>query len=88
MRAGVTTSGIPNNINILRSMKQATGRRVALAAPYKKQLREAEEKLAQLLESTAPDQALLDELNKEIEHLRRRIDIVPFIDTIDLRYKP
>jgi uncharacterized sporulation protein YeaH/YhbH (DUF444 family) len=35
VRAGVCTSGIPNNINVLRSMKQATGRRVALASPYK-----------------------------------------------------
>jgi len=55
VRAGVSTSGIPNNINILRSMKQATGRRVALASPYKRQLREAEKELQYLLLEPNPD---------------------------------
>lgn len=48
IRAGVTSSGIPTNINVVRSMRQATGRRMALASPYKRQLREAEEELKQL----------------------------------------
>jgi len=59
IRAGVTTSGIPNNINILRSMKQATGRRVALASSYKKQLKEAEEELERLQTQPILDQILL-----------------------------
>ena len=42
VRGGITTSGIPTNINILRSMRQATGRRMALASPYKWQLRAVE----------------------------------------------
>ena len=37
IRAGVTTSGMPSNINILRSLRQATGRRTALASPYKRE---------------------------------------------------
>lgn len=86
IRAGVSTSGIPNNINVLRSMKQATGRRVALAAPYKKQLKEKEEALAKLLEQSRPDSDTQLKLQQEIEFLKKRIQIVPFIDTIDLRY--
>jgi uncharacterized sporulation protein YeaH/YhbH (DUF444 family) len=86
VRAGVSTSGIPNNINILRSMKQATGRRVALASPYKKQLKEVQKELGRLLEQPDPDTSLIAELQKELDFLKKKIQTVPFIDTIDLRY--
>lgn len=86
VRAGVTTSGIPNNINVLRSMKQATGRRVALASPYKKQLKKAEEELEHLLNHSNPDKVTLLRLQRDIEFLKKKINRVPFIDTIDLRY--
>lgn len=86
VRAGISTSGIPNNINILRSMKQATGRRVALASPYKKQLREVEKELARLLAEPDPDPSLISELQHEHERLSNKVRHVPFIDTIDLRY--
>jgi len=86
IRAGVTTSGIPNNINVLRSMKQATGRRVALASNYKKQLKEAEKELERLQELARPNKMALLKLQSEIEFLKKKISAVPFIDTIDLRY--
>lgn len=86
VRAGVSTSGIPNNINVLRSMKQATGRRVALASPYKKQLKEAEDELARLRALDNPDASQIDALEQDIVFLKKKIQTVPFIDTIDLRY--
>lgn len=86
IRAGVTTSGIPNNINVLRSMKQATGRRIALASPYKRQLKDAELELEQLKGYSDPDKIKVLELEHDIELLKKKIKTVPFIDTIDLRY--
>lgn len=86
VRAGVSTSGIPNNINILRSMKQATGRRMALAAPYKRQLKAAEAELAAVLADTHADQCIRLKLEQDIGFLKKKIQNVPFIDTIDLRY--
>ncbi|TAL63514.1 MAG: YeaH/YhbH family protein [Legionella sp.] len=86
VRAGVTTSGIPNNINVLRSMKQATGRRVALASPYKRQLKEAEAELEHLENSAKPNKMAILKLQSEIEFLKKKISAVPFIDTLDLRY--
>ncbi len=86
VRAGVSTSGIPNNINVLRSMKQATGRRVALASPYKRQLKQAEDELEQLEKHANPDKVTLLRLQRDIEFLKKKIKTVPFIDTIDLRY--
>ncbi|RUR13958.1 YeaH/YhbH family protein [Legionella sp. km772] len=86
VRAGVSTSGIPNNINVLRSMRQATGRRVALASPYKRQLKEIEAELIRLLGESDPDKSLIAKLQHDCEVLRKKIQCVPFIDTIDLRY--
>jgi uncharacterized sporulation protein YeaH/YhbH (DUF444 family) len=86
VRAGVSTTGIPNNINILRSMKQATGRRVALSSPSKKQLKRLEAELARLLAEPDPDASLIAQLQHDCEALKKRILRVPFIDTIDLRY--
>lgn len=86
VRAGVTTSGIPNNINVLRSMKQATGRRIALASPYKRKLKEAEEQLERLQNEPIPDAFTINDLTLHIDHLKKKIQTVPFIDTIDLRY--
>lgn len=86
VRAGVTSSGIPSNINVVRSMRQATGRRVALASPHKRELRLAEEELARLEASPNPDKLELLRLRGDIEFLKKKISTVPFIDTIDLRY--
>lgn len=86
VRAGVKTSGIPANINVVRSMRQATGRRLALAAPYKRQLRVAEENLERLQSEPTPDHTEVLRLQQEIERLKKKIQQVPFIDTIDLRY--
>lgn len=90
VRAGVSCTGIPTNINVLRSMRQATGRRVALASTYKQQLQEANEALESLLKHRKSAQPIPDEqienLKKQIESLEKRIKAIPFIDTIDLRY--
>lgn len=86
VRAGVTTSGIPSNINVPRSMRQATGRRVALASPYKRQLKRLEEELTQLQSQPNPEKNEVSRLQSEIERLKKKVLAVPFIDTIDLRY--
>ncbi|MCW5588607.1 MAG: YeaH/YhbH family protein [Legionellales bacterium] len=85
VRAGYTTSGIPSNINIVRSMRSAQARRIALGSPYKKQLKEAETELEQL-EKTNGDIALIEALKQKIASLKKKIIAVPYIDEIDLRY--
>ena len=86
VRAGYTTSGVPTNINILRSMRQATGRRMAMAAPYKRRLRLAEEALIVEEKKRKPNQEEIERLQQEIAFLKKKLGTVPFIDTIDLRY--
>ena len=89
VRAGYTASGIPANLNVVRSLRGATGRRMALQMPYRRQLKEAEEKLAEMLGALGDDAESNEEvlaLREEIRILEARIQGVPFIDTLDLRF--
>ncbi|NJM55573.1 MAG: YeaH/YhbH family protein, partial [Verrucomicrobiae bacterium] len=61
-------------------------RRMALAAPHLRRLREVEEELQQLLSAPPVDEDRAKILVEEINHLRARARAVPFIDTFDLRY--
>jgi len=82
--AGYTTSGIPPNINILRSTKGALSRRIALRNPLKKQVAALEEQLIQARENQQHE--VVQELEEEIRRLKKRIAAIPFIDDFDLRY--
>ncbi|MBW6390904.1 MULTISPECIES: YeaH/YhbH family protein [Halomonadaceae] len=88
VRAGVTRDGVPARINIVRSMREAYARRIAMRAPIRRALREAQEALE---EEERKDPVLrnpsrIAELKAEIERLEKRLEAVPFIDTYDLRY--
>lgn len=86
VRAGYTSDGVPSNINIVRSLKGALSRRIAMQSPYREQLREKEEELEQLLKRLSPQEPVVVALRGEIEELKRRMKLVPFIDEFDLRY--
>jgi len=86
IRAGVTTSGVPTNINVLKSLRQATGRRVCLASSYKKKLKRAESLLKELESSPKPKKSEITKLLDDIALLKKKINAIPFVDTLDLRY--
>ncbi len=88
VRAGVVNEGNPNKINVVRSMRQATSRRIALSSSSRRHLRELEDQLQnlQLQDPILRDKRREEEIEEEIERLRRRISKIPFVDTIDLRY--
>ena len=88
VRAGLSREGVPARINIVRSMREAQARRIAMRAPIRRALRDA---TAALAEEEAKDPALrhparIAELKAEIARLEKRLEAVPFIDTYDLRY--
>lgn len=85
-RAGFTSDGVPANINIIRSMRGALGRRLALGSPYAGQLRELQQQLDDALARDGEDSADVQALRDEIGLLRAKIDRIPFIDSFDLRY--
>jgi len=86
-RAGYTVSGTPSNIHVLRSLRGALGRRIAVGGKPRKQLAEAERELEELLLADVPlaDPRVV-ELKKLIHHLHTRLLAIPFIDPFDLRY--
>ena len=85
-RAGHTPSGVPANINIIRSLRGAISRRIAVGSPYRKALRNAREALAELEKQEEQDSPAALALREEIQRLLRKLDSLPFIDTFDLRY--
>jgi len=86
VRAGHSSDGIPSNINIVRSLRGALSRRIALQNPYKKQLKEAEQELSALLLITGEADPKVRELKEKIETLKKKVSAIPFIDPFDLRY--
>lgn len=86
VRAGYTTYGNPTNINVVRSMKGALARRIALAGPYNSEIKEIEQQLDEEQTSVNPDSKRITALEEEIISLKSKIRRIPYIDTFDLRY--
>jgi len=83
-RAGFSSSGSPSNISVIRSMRSATARRIAMSAGKRKELRALENELKELHQQPSFPAALAAELEEKIAKLRDRINRVPFLDDIDL----
>ena len=90
-RAGFVSDGTPNNLHVVRSMRGAIGRRLAIGSGSRRELRELEEKLAQLVIAAAAGDAdakkQIPPLEEEIAALRNRLDRIPYLDPIDLRFR-
>lgn len=88
VRAGVVSDGNPSRLNVVRSLRQATGRRIALTAAARRRLRLLEKERQTLLEqdSILRDDQRLSEVNEQIDRIKRKLKRIPFIDDIDLRY--
>ena len=86
VRAGISQQGNPSRINIVRSMRAAHARRIALSGGIRKRLRAALAEL-EVLRQTSPDDLIaIQALQEEISALRVRVERIPFLDTFDLRY--
>ena len=85
-RAGYNTSGTNSNIHVLRSLRGALGRRIAVGNGSRRRLTEAEAELAALLLTSSESDSHVVRLKAEIHSLRTRINAIPFIDPFDLRY--
>jgi uncharacterized sporulation protein YeaH/YhbH (DUF444 family) len=86
-RAGYKMSGTTSTIHILRSLRGALGRRIAVGGGSRRRLREAEEELKALLDGGESEASpIVVELKREIHHLRAKLLTIPFIDPFDLRY--
>jgi len=85
-RAGYTTTGVPSNINVVRSLRGAMARRIALRGPHLNQIRELNEEMEKLDKDNEEDAKRIRKIKREIKELKRRVEAIPFIDTFDLRF--
>lgn len=85
-RAGFSSSGTPANISVIRSMRSATARRIAMSAGKRTELKALLDELEELQQQRPLPQTLIQALEEQIDQLREKINRVPFIDDIDLRY--
>lgn len=86
VRAGYTQSGVPTNINLVRTMRGAAGRRVAVGGPHATRLRGLQAELEAALDESPPNAGEVARLQREIACLKARREAIPFIDPFDLRY--
>lgn len=80
VKAGISEEGTPSQLNIVRSMRSAYARRIALGA--KKRRRKNE--ILKLLEESSEEESI--GLKKELEELERKLASIPFIDDFDLKF--
>jgi uncharacterized sporulation protein YeaH/YhbH (DUF444 family) len=85
VKGGFASDGAPSNISIVRSMRSATARRIALGAGKRTELRRLEQELEALDDGEASLEQRAD-LEQRIADLRERLARIPFIDDVDIRY--
>lgn len=86
VRAGISSEGNPSRINIVRTLRSAHARRIALSGSSRASLREAKVELERLKREEPDNFSDIKTLEQEIERLSARINRVPFLDTFDLKY--
>ena len=90
-RAGFTSDGTPTNLHVVRSLRGAIGRRIAIGADARRELRELEAELDALLRDAPVGDAASSQqivaLEARIVALRARVARIPFLDPIDLRFR-
>jgi uncharacterized protein len=86
-RAGYISEGNPTSLHVVRSMRTALGRRIAMGGEDRVELRRLEEVLRQMEQDEQVSPSELAAVREEIVQLRLRLKRVPFLDPFDLRYR-
>ena len=86
-RAGFVSEGTPTNLHVVRSMRKALSRRIAMGGDVRRQLRRLELSLNSLLLDDATPEAEILGLQAKIAALKHRLQKIPFLDPFDLRYR-
>lgn len=82
--AGFVSQGNPTALHVVRSLRVALGRRIAMGGPARQELAQALEQLERQPEVTAQ---ALEEARRQVRLLRERLARIPFLDPFDLRYR-
>ena len=80
VNAGISEEGNPNQLNIVRSMRSAYARRIALGAKKRRRRNEI------LTELESADEKTTSDLREELDLIERALAKIPFIDDFDLKF--
>lgn len=80
-RAGLTTSGPPANLHLLRTARNAAGRRFGLGRPKSDDVEALEKKIAE-----EKDDAERGILEIQLDAMKSRMEFIPWLDPLDVRY--
>jgi len=88
VRAGITNEGSPGRINIVRSLRAANARRIALTTGKRRKLKELENQkiLLNEIDDTLKDKRKIEQTEADILQLKKAIKRVPWLDDFDLKY--
>ncbi|GAA6146162.1 YeaH/YhbH family protein [Thalassolituus maritimus] len=84
-RAGFVSEGTPNNLSVVKSMRNAHARRIGMGAGKRRKLKELQAALSEA--ENRGDFGAIETLKADIADLERRLKKIPFLDDIDLRYR-
>lgn len=88
-RAGITVAGAPTNLNLVRTMRNSYGRRLALKRPRQEEVEALKEELFTLESKSSRSEADHERIKAilaELEAIEAKRKWVPYIDPIDVRY--
>jgi hypothetical protein len=85
-RAGITTAGSPTQINLIRTMRNAQGRRLALHRPKLKDVEALEAELEALDREPEINREKIAALKEQIAKAHSKRKWVGFIDPVDVRF--
>jgi uncharacterized sporulation protein YeaH/YhbH (DUF444 family) len=86
-RMGFVSAGNPASLHIVRSLRTALGRRIAMGGELRRRLRALQEELVHAERSVDTPRAVLRALQERFEALQRRVRRIPFLDPLDLRFR-
>lgn len=84
VKGGYQREGIPARLNVLQTLRGAKARRIALTGAIKREIRDLEDRLAELPKNGDAEERLA--LTDKLDRARRRLNQIPFLDDFDLRY--
>ncbi len=86
-RGGFTSAGSPDRLNIVRSLRGAHARRIALSGKERKEIRALKRELREMeVSQDDTDRIKVGEIRSRILELNDKIKRLPFIDDFDLKY--
>ena len=90
-RAGLASEGSPSQLDLGRTMRYSMARRIGLRRPKTETVRELEARIALLEgeqdEPGLDDAEVLTALKAELALALRRLNRIPWVDPVDLRYR-